>query len=154
MDAETIVMESGVVLPKLANPTGDLGHGFQTGNLLFISYKGPHSTTGKVGQNISVEDAYEYSREIGLYLLSAIQHDLGSLNNVARVVKVIGLVNSDPSFIHHPKVIEGCSDLFDEIFGETEKDSRIAVGVSSLPDNMPVEIEAVVEVRTPCKIAS
>ncbi|MEZ8083343.1 RidA family protein [Enterovibrio norvegicus] len=154
MDAETIVMESGVVLPKLTNPTGDLGHGFQTGNLLFISYKGPHSTTGKVGQNISVEDAYEYSREIGLYLLSAIQHDLGSLNNVARVVKVIGLVNSDPSFINHPKVIEGCSDLFDEIFGETEKDSRIAVGVSSLPDNMPVEIEAVFEVRTPCKIAS
>ena len=102
--------------------------------------------TGKVGRDFTVEQAYQCARTVGLDLLAVMRHELGSLDKVKRVVKVLGMVNAVPEFTDHPKVINGCSDLFVEVFGERGKHARSAVGMGSLPNNIPVEIEVIVEV--------
>jgi enamine deaminase RidA (YjgF/YER057c/UK114 family) len=136
-------------LPPLPAPAGNYVHATRVGNLVFLAGKGAGGTTGKVGHGISVEEAYQIARATGLLLLAALQHELGALDRVLRIVKVTGFVNATPEFADHPKVINGCSDLFVEVFGDRGRHARSAIGVASLPGHIPIEIEAVVEVRPP-----
>lgn len=146
MSFENRLQELGIELPDLPAPAGNYVHGVLAGKLLFLSGKGPVKSKGKVGADVSVEQAYADARETGLYLLSAVKTELGSLDSVRRVVRVFGMVNAAPDFCDHPKVINGCSDLFVEVFGDAGRHARCAVGMGSLPGDMTVEIEAVVEV--------
>jgi enamine deaminase RidA (YjgF/YER057c/UK114 family) len=135
----------GIELPPIPKPAGNYVHAVRSGNLLFLAGKGVGKYTGKVGRDVSLEQAYEYARSTGLTMLSVIHHELGSLDRVTRIVKVLGLVNAVPDFSDHPKVINGCSDLFVEVFGERGRHARTAVGAGSTPDQIPLEIEAIVE---------
>lgn len=146
MSAEQKLAELGIELPAVPEPAGNYVHAVQTGNLLYLSGKGPGPHFGKVGAEVSVEDAYQHARSTGLTLLSVIRAELGSLDRVARVVKVLGMVNAAPEFKAQPQVINGCSDLFVEVFGERGRHARSAVGMGSLPGQITVEIEAIVEV--------
>ncbi len=138
--------EIEALLPPVPAPAGNYVHAVRTGNLLFLAGKGPY-LHGKVGADISKEQAYEAAREVGLILLAVMKQELGTLRKVKRVVKVLGMVNAVPEFTEHPAVINGCSDLFVEVFGENGRHTRSAVGMSSLPGGIPVEIEAIVEVE-------
>jgi enamine deaminase RidA (YjgF/YER057c/UK114 family) len=137
--------ELGLELPALPSPGGNYVHAVRTGRLLFLAGKGPGDIAGKVGRDFSVEEGYEAARRTGLTLLAVIANELGSLDRVARVVKVVGFVNATPEFADPPKVINGCSDLFVDVFGERGRHARTSVGVASLPNQIPVEIEAIVE---------
>lgn len=139
--------ELGIELPKPAGPMGTYVPAVRTGNLLFLSGKGPGKMSGKVGADFTVEQAYGAAREVGLLLIASMRDELGDLDKVVRVVKVLGMVNGTPEFGDHPKVINGCSDLFVEVFGEAGRHARSAVGMGSLPKQIPVEIECIVEVR-------
>lgn len=132
-------------LPPVPEPAGNYVHAVRSGNLLFLAGKGV-LVTGKVGVEFTKEQGYEFARETGLILLAVIKQELGSLRKVKRVVKVLGMVNAAPDFGDHPFVINGCSDLFVEVFGEQGRHARSAVGMGSLPHGIPVEIEAIVEV--------
>ena len=102
--------------------------------------------SGKVGRDFTIDQAYGYARETGLNIIAVLKAELGDLDRVKRIVKVLGMVNAMPEFGHQPEVINGCSDLFVEVFGDRGRHARCAVGMGSLPFNMTVEIEAVVEV--------
>ena len=146
------LQELGITLPPLSKPLGTYVQAVQTGNLLFLAGKGPRlpdgrSPQGKVGREFTVEEGYAHARSVGLMLLAAMAEHLGSLDRVRRVVKVLGMVNAVPEFGEHPKVINGCSDLFVEVFGEQGRHARSAVGMGSLPAGIPVEIECIVEVE-------
>jgi enamine deaminase RidA (YjgF/YER057c/UK114 family) len=122
------------------------------GGLLYLSGQGPRDAdgrlhTGRVGADVTVEEAYRHARLTGLNLLAVIRAALGSLDRVEAVVKVFGMVNAATGFGDHPRVTNGCSDLFVEVFGERGKHARSAVGMGSLPHNITVEIEAIVAVR-------
>ncbi|MDX2044870.1 MAG: RidA family protein [Acidobacteriota bacterium] len=132
-------------LPPVPTPAGNYVHAVRTGNLLFLAGKGP-TATGKVGIEFTKDQAYQFARETGLILLAVMKQELGTLRRVKRVVKVLGMVNAVPEFGEHPAVINGCSDLFVEVFGDAGRHARSAVGMGSLPHNIPVEIEAIVEV--------
>ncbi len=132
-------------LPPVPQPAGNYVHAVRTGNLLFLAGKGPLAT-GKVGIEFTKEQAYEFARETGLILLAVMKQELGTLRRVKRVVKVLGLVNATPDFGDQPFVINGCSDLFVEVFGENGRHARSAIGMGSLPHGIPVEIEVIVEV--------
>lgn len=140
--------ELGITLPTVAAPMGNYVHAVQTGNLLYLSGKGPSQSRGKVGAEVSTETAYQDAREVGLILISAMQDELGSLDRVRRIVKVLGMVNAAPDFGQQPKVINGCSDLFVEVFGDKGHHARSAVGMGSLPNQITVEIEVIVEVES------
>jgi enamine deaminase RidA (YjgF/YER057c/UK114 family) len=147
MSAERQVRELGLTLPELPAPAANYVHAVRTGNLLFLAGKGLPETTGKVGVEVSAKQAYDMARQVGLLLLAVIRSELGSLDRVVRVVKVMGLVNATPEFRDHPEVINGCSDLFVQVFGERGRHARTSMGASSLPFQIPVEIEAIVEVK-------
>lgn len=135
-------------LPPVPAKGGNYDHAVRTGNLLFLAGKGPISDVkGKVGVDFNKEQAYQYARETGLNLLAVLKAELGSLSKVKRVVKVLGMVNSAPDFNDHPFVINGCSDLFVEVFGDKGRHARSAVGLAALPSGIPVEIEAIVEIE-------
>lgn len=121
----------------------------QTGDLLFISGTGPgnESQRGKLGSTMSVEEGYAAAREVGLQILATARAALGDLDRVTRVVKVLGMVNCTSDFGDQPQVINGCSDLFTEIFCDRGRHSRSAVGFVALPNGIPVEIECTIEVR-------
>jgi enamine deaminase RidA (YjgF/YER057c/UK114 family) len=136
----------GITLPEMPGPKGNYVPAVRTGNLLYLSGKGPLDSTGKVGDDVSVETAYNDARSTGLLLLSVMQHELGSLERVARIVKALGMVNAAPLFEQHPQVINGFSDLMVEVFGERGRHARSAVGMGSLPSQITVEIEVIVEV--------
>lgn len=144
---ETAIRHIESKLPPLGPPSGSYIHAVRTGSLLFLAGKGPEVARGKVGSEVSKEEAYEQAREVGLLLLAAMKHELGSLSQVKRVVKVAGFVNAAPDFKDHPFVVNGCSDLFVEVFGDEGKHARTSVGVASLPFGISVEIEAIVEVQ-------
>jgi len=146
--AEKRLKELGIELGPVTPPVANYVNAVRTGNLLFLAGKGPAGgVTGVVGKDISVEDAYKHARTTGLNLLAVMRAELGSLDRVRRVVKVLGMVNAVPGFGDQPKVINGCSDLFVEVFGERGRHARSAVGMGSLPNNIPVEIECIVEVE-------
>lgn len=142
----------GIELPPLPKPGGNYVHAVRTGNLLFLAGKGPRNPDGstpkgRVGGEVSVEQAYQHARTVGVQLIAAMADALGGdLEKVVRIVKVLGMVNGVPDFGQQPQVINGCSDLFVEVFGDKGRHARSAVGMGSLPGNMTVEIEAIVEV--------
>ena len=146
MSIEQKLQSLGIGLPPLPTPAGNYVHAVRTGNLLFLAGKGPGPSTGKVGADVSTEQAYQDARKVGLTLISVLKSELGNLDRVTRIVKVLGMVNAAPDFKEHPKVINGCSDLFVEVFGERGKHARSAVGMGSLPGQITVEIECIVEV--------
>jgi enamine deaminase RidA (YjgF/YER057c/UK114 family) len=151
MRVEKRLTELGITLPPAGNPAGTYVHAVRTGNLLFLAGKGPRMedgsmATGKVGAEVGIEDAYRHARQVGLVLIAVMKGELGDLDRVVRVVKVLGMVNATPDFGKHPQVINGCSDLFVEVFGEAGRHARSAVGMGSLPRGITVEIEAIVEV--------
>ncbi|MBA2753175.1 MAG: RidA family protein [Chloroflexia bacterium] len=141
--------ELGITLPEPVRPVANYVRHVQTGNLLFISGTGPTKAapTGKVGTDLTVEQGYDVAREVGLQIIATVQDALGDLDRVARVVKVLGMVNCAPDFRDQPKVINGCSDLMVEVFGDAGRHTRSAVGFVALPDQIAVEIEATFEVR-------
>lgn len=146
MTIDERLADLGIELPPVPAPAGNYVHAVRTGNLLYLSGKGPGNAIGKVGGGISVEDAYRHARETGLILIAVMRQELGSLDRVNRIVKVLGMVNAVPDFGQQPKVINGCSDLFVDVFGEKGRHARSAVGMGSLPGGIPVEIEVIVEI--------
>jgi enamine deaminase RidA (YjgF/YER057c/UK114 family) len=151
MRIEQRLKELGIELPEATAPAANYVNAVLTGNLLFLSGKGPYRPdgtlhTGIVGKDVSVEEAYQHARLTGLHLISTMQAELGDLDRVVRIVKVLGMVNAVPGFGQQPEIINGCSDLFVEVFGDKGRHARSAVGMGSLPRNITVEIEAVVEV--------
>lgn len=148
---ENRLTELGINLPELPAPIANFKPGIITGNLLYLSGQGPvlengTLATGKVGMDVSVEEAYEHARRTGMVLISAMQKMLGNLDHVKQIVKLLGMVNATPDFTQHPKVINGCSDLLVEVFGDKGQHARSAVGMGSLPGNISVEIEAIIEI--------
>ncbi len=140
----------GIVLPPPPKPVANYVPWVKTGSLLFISGQGPKRPeggmfTGQVGSDVTVDEAYGHARIVGLQLLSLMRDAAGGLDNIARVVKVFGMVNGVPEFEHHPRVINGCSDLLVEVLGDRGRHARSAVGMGSLPDNITIEIEAIAE---------
>ena len=151
MSAEKRLKELGIDLGTVSAPVANYVNAVQTGNLLFLSGKGPRPVDGKrpkgkLGREYTIEQGYQHARTVGLDLLAVMKTELGSLDRVKRVVKVLGMVNSVPEFEDPPKVINGCSDLFVEVFGERGRHARSAVGMAALPGGIPVEIECIVEV--------
>jgi enamine deaminase RidA (YjgF/YER057c/UK114 family) len=152
MSAEARLQQLGIVLPAVPSPVANYVPFRRAGNLLFLSGQGPRDDkgvmlSGKVGADVTVEEAYRRARLIGLQLLSATRIALGSLDRVEAVVKLLGMVNAVPEFRDHPKVINGCSDLLVEVFGEAGRHARSAVGMGSLPNQISVEIEAIFAVK-------
>lgn len=141
----------GLKLPEPARPGGSYVPAKQIGDLLFLSGQGPIRNgtavfVGQVGGEIDLEDAVEAARMAALNSLAAIKHALGSLDRVREIVQVRGFINSAPGFYLQPQVMNGASDLFGDVFGERGKHVRCALGTSSLPHNIPVEIEMIVRV--------
>ena len=152
MSAEEKVKELGLDLTHPAGPIANYVPAVTTGKLVFLSGKGPIQDDGslmigKVGSELDVDQAYEAARLVGIQLLAALREHVGSLDNVNRVVKLLGMVNCDPDFEDQPKVINGCSDLLVSIFGDNGRHARSAVGMGSLPGRIPVEIEMIVELK-------
>lgn len=144
--------ELGIELPVIRPPVGNYIPGYRAGSLVFLSGVGPRRLDGtlilgKLGADCSMELGYEAARCCGLALLASLQYLVGDLDKVVHFVKVLGMVNAAPSFTETPAVMNGCSDLFTQIFGERGKHGRSAVGMSTLPNGMAVEVEAIVEVR-------
>lgn len=151
MSAESRLRQLGIKLPEVSAPVANYVNAVRSGNLLFLAGKGPRAVdglrpVGKVGREFSVEQGYQFARSTGLELLAVLRAELGSLDRVKRVVKVLGMVNCLPEFTDPPKVINGCSDLLVEVFGERGRHARSAVGLNALPAGIPVEIEAIVEI--------
>jgi enamine deaminase RidA (YjgF/YER057c/UK114 family) len=142
----------GIQLPPSPPPIASFVTHVQEGNLLYLSGQGPreangHLYSGKVGADVDVELAYQHARLVGINLLAVMHEALGDLSRVKRVVKLLGMVNAVPDFEDHPSVINGCSDLLITVFGEAGQHARSAVGFGSLPNNITVEIEAIVALR-------
>ena len=152
MSAEQKVKELGLELPPAPKPAGNYVGGVRTGNLLFMSGVGPRrpdgsNITGKLGGGMSVEEGYQAARVVGLNMMANIRGQIGSLDKVKRVVKVLGMVNATPDFNETPKVMNGFSDLFVEVFGEAGRGARSAVGMVTLPGQIAVEVEMVLELE-------
>lgn len=141
----------GIELPDAPRPVANYVPAVRSGNLLFLSGQGPRTgpnelKTGIVGDTVTAEEAYQHARLTGVQLLAAAKEALdGDLSRVRRVVKLLGLVNCTPGFGKQPQVINGCSDLFVEVFGESGRHARSAIG-AMLPGNITVEIEAIFEI--------
>lgn len=150
MSPEQKLAELGITLPKVPTPIANYVSCRQVGNLLYLSGQGarqPDGTIskGKLGRDRTIEQGYADARQIGLQLLATVKQTVGSLDRIAGIVKLLGMVNAEPDFGDHPKVINGCSDLLVEVLGERGKHARSAVGMGSLPGGMAVEIEAIIE---------
>ncbi|MEX0291659.1 MAG: RidA family protein [Flavobacteriaceae bacterium] len=142
----------GITLSTPSAPVANYVNAVRTGNLIFLAGKGPRKAdgeniTGKLGEDLTIEEGYEAARITGINQLSVLKAELGNLNRVKRVVKVKGMVNATPEFTDHPKVVNGYSDLMVAVFGDKGKHARAAVGMGSLPSNIAVEIEMIVEVE-------
>ena len=149
---EAKLEEMGIELPDSPAPMANYVPAVRTGNLLYLAGLGPaarpdgSSPTGKVGQDLSVEEGYEAARLTGINILARLKGELGDLDRVNRVVKLLSMVNATADFTQQPAVANGCSDLMVEVFGDKGKHARSAVGMGSLPNNIPIEIEVIVEV--------
>ncbi|GIW81232.1 MAG: hypothetical protein KatS3mg105_3039 [Gemmatales bacterium] len=151
---ETRIKQLKIVLPKPTKPKNTYVPTVRVGNLLYVAGHGPGSVdgkpvVGKVGRDLNLEQAQQAARLAGLRILGAVRAAVGSLDNVVRLVKTLGMVNATPDFKDQPLVINGFSDLIVEIFGEKRgKGARSAVGMGSLPGGIPVEIETIFQIRT------
>jgi enamine deaminase RidA (YjgF/YER057c/UK114 family) len=152
MSAEARLKQLGLTLPEVPAPVANYLPYRIAGNLLFLAGQGPRgadgsSLTGKVGSEVSVDEGYKRARLVGLQLLSATRIALGSLDRVDAVIKMLCMVNAVPDFKDHPKVANGMSDLFVEVFGDAGKHARSAVGMGSLPNQISVEIEGILAIK-------
>jgi enamine deaminase RidA (YjgF/YER057c/UK114 family) len=154
MTAEQRVQELGLDLTRPATPVANYVPAARTGNLIFTSGHVPppaadgSRAAGKLGADFDVDQGYQLARVVAIAMLASLRAEIGSLDRVRRVVKVVGMVNATPDFTQHPRVVNGASDLMVEVFGEaTGKHARSAIGVASLPSDVPIEIEMVVEVE-------
>ena len=152
MKTEQRLKELGIELAKPTSPMANYVNAVRTGNLLYLAGKGPGLPgkplpTGKVGRDFTIEQGYGFARETGLSLIAVMKAELGDLDRVRRIVKVLGMVNATPEFGNQPEVINGCSDLFVEVFGDRGRHARSAVGMGSLPMQITVEIEAVMRIH-------
>jgi enamine deaminase RidA (YjgF/YER057c/UK114 family) len=152
MSAEKRIKELGIELPPPPKPGGNYVPAVRTGNLLYLSGCGPTKldgsvVIGKLGASMTIEQGYDAARLTGLNMLANIRAALGSLDKVRKVVKTLGMVNAAPDFDSPPRVINGFSDLFVEVFGEANgRGARSAVGMVTLPNQMAVEVEIILEV--------
>jgi len=151
MSAEAKLAELGLTLPSIPSPIANYVPFKRDGHVIYLSGQGPRKPdggmiTGKVGQDVTAETAYEHAKLIGLQLLAAARQAAGGSLDRLEVLKVLGMVNAVPEFKDHPKVINGCSDLFVAVLGERGRHARSAVGMGSLPNQITVEIEAVMRV--------
>ena len=150
-DPEGRLKELEITLPTPPQPVANYVNGVRAGNLIFLAGKGPKypdgsELTGKLGQEVTIEQGYDGARMTAINQMAVLKSMLGDLKKVKRVVKVLGMVNSHPSFVDQPKVVNGFSDLIVDVFGERGKHARAAVGLASLPRGQSVEIELVVEI--------
>lgn len=152
---EERLAELGIELPTPDAPTANFVKAVTTGNLVFLAGHGPcggldETNTGKVGLDHTVEEGYEIARWVGICLLASLAREIGDLSRVKRIVRVFGMVNTPPDFTQHSQVINGCSDLMEQVFGPAiSKHARAAVGMASLPRDQSVEIEMLVELHDP-----
>jgi enamine deaminase RidA (YjgF/YER057c/UK114 family) len=152
IDFDKKLKELGIELPPPSKPMANYVRAVRSGNLLFLAGTGPtkadgSNITGKVGKDLTLEQGYDAAKVTGIAILSTLKNELGDLNKVKRIVKVLGMVNCHSDFTDQPKVINGFSDLMVAVFGEKGKHARSAVGMNSLPSNIAVEIEIVVEIE-------
>lgn len=151
MRIEDKLSQMGLTLPEPGPPAGNYVGAVRVGNLLFVSGHGPRSQgqyiTGKVGRDLSSEQAYEAAKVVMLNCLASVKRELGDLDRVKRIVKLLGMVNCTEDFIEHPQVINGGSDLLVALYGDQGRHARSAVGMQQLPMNIPVEIELIVEIQ-------
>jgi len=151
MSAEQELKELGLTLPQPPKPVANYVPAVKTGNLLFVSGHGPYNDGktkiyGKVGQELTIEEGYQTARNVALNCLASVKATIGDLDKIKRVVKLLGMVNCSDDFKDQPKVINGCSDLLVAIFGDVGKHARSAVGMQALPNQVPVEIEMILEI--------
>lgn len=151
-DYEQRIKELGIELPEPSQPVANYVKAVVTGNLVFLAGHGPSKAdgtyiTGKVGKDLTEKQGYEAARIAGIAMLSTLKSTIGDLNRVNRIVKVLGMVNCVEGYGNQPEVINGFSDLMVEVFGENGKHARAAVGMSSLPRNIAVEVEMIVELK-------
>jgi len=151
-DPEAKLQALGIELPETGTPVANYVHAVRTGNLIFLAGKGPSLPsggyiTGKVGEDLTIEQGYQAARLTGIAQLAVLKAELGDLKKVKRIVKVLGMVNCTDGFGNQPEVVNGFSDLMVEVFGDRGKHARSAVGMGSLPRNMCVEVEMIVEVE-------
>lgn len=152
MGFDSRIAELKLELPPAPKPIGVYSPAIKVGNLLFASGHGPLKSDGtlfegKVGAPLSLEEGYVAARQVGLAMLATLRKELGTLDKIKRVVKVLGLVNCTAEFREQPKVINGFSELMVAVFGEAGRAARSAVGTNSLPGNIPVEVEAIFEIE-------
>jgi len=151
MGIEERLKESGLEIPSAATPVANYVPAVRSGDLVFLSGHGPLGEdgviAGKLGDDLTVEEGYQAARLVALGLLGSLKALIGDLEKVRRVVKLLGMVNCDPAFMDHPRVIDGASDLLVEVFGDRGRHARSAVGMNALPFNIAVEIEMIVEVE-------
>jgi enamine deaminase RidA (YjgF/YER057c/UK114 family) len=152
IDYDKKLKELGIELFTPSKPMANYVKAVRVGNLLYLSGHGPgkadgSNITGKVGTELSIEEGYAAAKQAGISILSTLKNELGDLNKVKRIVKVLGMVNCTDTFTDQPKVINGFSDLMVAVFGDRGKHARSAVGMISLPSNITVEIEIIVEVE-------
>lgn len=155
MSAESKLEELGIKLPPAPPQGGVYKPLVITENIAYVSAHGPYqgeqsTLAGKVGADFDTDAAKAAARQTGLALLATLRDQLGSLDKVKRVIKLFGMVNATPEFTEHPQVINGCSELFRDVFGEEGVGARTAVGMSSLPRNLPVMIELIIELKESC----
>ena len=151
MQIEKKLEEMGLELPAPGKPVANYVPAVRAGSLVFLSGHGPvlengKLITGKVGADLTVDEGYDAARRVALVLLASLKSEIGDLDKVRRIVKLLGMVNCTPDFIDQPKVINGASDLLVEIFGDKGKHARSAVGMNALPLNITVEIEMIAEI--------
>lgn len=151
-DIEKRLQELGIELPEVGEPPGSFIHAITVGNIVHTSgsdckVDGEFLYTGKVGSDLTLEQGQEASRQTMINILAVLKDHLGDLNRIKRIIKVVGYVNSAPGFNLQPRVINGASDLLEEIFGENGKHTRTAVGSNELPFDIPVEIELIAELK-------
>ena len=150
-DPEAKLKELGIILNAPSAPVANYVNAVRTGNLIFLAGKGPRKAdgeniTGKLGADLTIDEGYEAARITAINQLAVLKAELGNLNKVKQIVKVKGMVNAVAEFTDHPKVVNGYSDLMVAVFGDKGKHARAAVGMGSLPGNIAVEIEMIVEV--------
>ncbi|PZV84442.1 enamine deaminase RidA (YjgF/YER057c/UK114 family) [Algoriphagus aquaeductus] len=143
---EEKIKQLGLTIPEVGQPIANYVKWKQVGNLLYLAGSGP-KVYGKVGADLTVEQGYQAARDTGMEIIAVLKAATGDLSRIKQFVKVLGMVNATPEFTSHPAVINGFSDLMVEVFGEKGKHARSAVGVGSLPNNMAVEIEVIVELE-------
>lgn len=151
MSAEAKLKELGIELPEPLAPAGNYVGATTVGNLVYLSGEGPRLPdgviSGKVGKDLSVEEGQDAARLVGLNMLTTLRNQIGDLDRVKQIVKVFGMVNASDDFKRHPAVIDGFSNLMVEVFGDKGRSARSAVGMASLPFQIAVEVEMIVEVE-------